>query len=292
VFFGEKDPRYFQIAFLGSLLLYGIFRLDFSISLLTIVAVLMVSFAVQFAGIVFFHLPLSSFLSAAISGLSLLLLLRAQALSLMCLAAALSIASKFVFRFSGKHFFNPTNFGICVMLLISDRVWVSPGQWGEQSLLVFWILATGAAVVYSAKRYDISFAFLGAYFFLLLSRVLYLGQPLTVLFHQMQSGALLIFTFFMISDPRSTPNHWLGRLAFSIAVAVTAHYFRFSYFNPRAILWALFLLSPITIILDSLWKYRRYEWRERYDTPSYGPLVSFLFDKFRPRFLWLLRCES
>ena len=63
--------------------------------------------------------------SALISGLSLCLLLRTNRLDLAVLAAVLTIAGKFLFRFRGKHVFNPTNGGLVAMLLLTDQVWVS-----------------------------------------------------------------------------------------------------------------------------------------------------------------------
>ena len=72
----------------------------------------------------------SSARSALISGLSLCLLLRTNRADLAVLAAMVTIAGKFVIRVNGKHIFNPTNCAIVAMLLLTDRVWVSPGQWG------------------------------------------------------------------------------------------------------------------------------------------------------------------
>src|SRR6266566_49602 len=70
--------------------------------------------------------------SALISGLSLCLLLRTNSLLLAMTAAFAAIAGKFVLRWNGKHIFNPTNFGLVIaMLCAGERVWVSPGQWGN-----------------------------------------------------------------------------------------------------------------------------------------------------------------
>jgi hypothetical protein len=68
--------------------------------------------------------------SALISGLSLCLLLRTDEPLLAAVAAVLAIGGKFVLRVRGKHVFNPTNFGLMVMVLGHDRVWASSGQWG------------------------------------------------------------------------------------------------------------------------------------------------------------------
>ena len=51
------------------------------------------------------------------------------------LAAVVTIAGKFLIRVNGKHIFNPTNGGIVAMLLLTNQVWVSPGQWGAAGVL-------------------------------------------------------------------------------------------------------------------------------------------------------------
>ena len=40
---------------------------------------------------------------------------------------------------------------------------------------------------------------------LVFGRSLWLGEPMSIPLHRLQNGALLLFTFFMISDPRTTP---------------------------------------------------------------------------------------
>ena len=60
--------------------------------------------------------------------LSLCLLMRASSALLLVAAAFVAIAGKFVVRWNGKHIINPTNGAIVLMMLLSDRVWVSPGQ--------------------------------------------------------------------------------------------------------------------------------------------------------------------
>ena len=61
-------------------------------------------------------------------------------------------------------------------------------------------------VLRAAHRSDIAIFFLVAHATLLLVRAVWLGDPLAIPLHQLQSGSLLIFSFFMISDPRTTPD--------------------------------------------------------------------------------------
>jgi hypothetical protein len=45
--------------------------------------------------------------------------------------------------------------------------------------------------------------------------------------HQLQNGALLVFAFFMISDPKTTPDAAIGRLVYSMLVAGVAFAIQF-----------------------------------------------------------------
>src|SRR2546422_5386760 len=63
--------------------------------------------------------------------------------------------------------------------------------------------------------------------------------PYTTLFRslkQLQSGALLLFTFFMISDPKTTPDSRAGRILFAIIVATGAAYVQFGLYRTNGLL--------------------------------------------------------
>ena len=74
--------------------------------------------------------------------------------------------------------------------------------------------ALGWLVVHRAARSDVTWAFLAAYAALALRpRLRGSGDPLAIPLHQLESGAFLIFAFFMISDPKTTPDSRAGRIA-------------------------------------------------------------------------------
>jgi Na+-translocating ferredoxin:NAD+ oxidoreductase RnfD subunit len=91
-------------------------------------------------------------------------------------------------------------------------------------------------------------------------RAFWLGDPLAIPLHQMQSGSLLIFAFFMISDPRTTPDSRAARLLFAIAVALVAHYLAFFMQIRPALYIALIALSPATLLLNRMMPARKFEW--------------------------------
>jgi Na+-translocating ferredoxin:NAD+ oxidoreductase RnfD subunit len=79
--------------------------------------------------------------------------------------------------------------------------------------------------------------------------------------NQLQSGALLLFTFFMITDPRSTPDRRLGRIVFAAAVALLAYWLQFRWQLRPALFYALAALSPLTPLIDRVLPAARFAWR-------------------------------
>ncbi len=77
-------------------------------------------------------------------------------------------------------------------------------------------------------------AFLASWVGLLFARAAWLGDPWAIPLHQLQSGAMLLFAFFMISDPKTTPDSRPGRLLFAFLVAAGAYYVQFKLFTPTA----------------------------------------------------------
>jgi len=253
------DPRWFQIATLAGLLGYGIAAFDFEIHPSVAAAIVAVALSVQ---------ALADRLSgrrielrsALISTLSLCLLLRTASVPIAALAAASAIGSKYALRIAGKHVFNPTAFGIAVVLATTDGAWVSAGQWGTAPLAGLAFAGFGSLVIHRARASDITWAFVATYAGLLLLRSSWLGDPLPIPFHQLSSGAWLIFAFFMVSDPRTAPDARRGRVLYAIIVAVTALVLRFAFYQTNALLWSLVSCAPLVPWIDRLWPADRYEW--------------------------------
>jgi Na+-transporting NADH:ubiquinone oxidoreductase subunit NqrB len=198
--------------------------------------------------------------SPVISGLSLSLLLRSHTPLLWICAGVLAIASKFLIRIRGKHIFNPSCFAIVALLLTSGQVWVSPGIWGANVWFGFLVASLAALVLSQASRIDIALGFLAAYGGLLLARCLLLGDPLAIPVHQMRSGTLLLFSMFMITDPRSTPDDRLGRLVFAALVAAIAYELQFAWQIREGLFYALVLAAPLTPLIDRWRPSSRFRW--------------------------------
>jgi hypothetical protein len=201
--------------------------------------------------------------SALISALSLCLLLKTNHWYISLLAAFFSILSKYLFRFNHKHIFNPSAFGIAATLLFTKEAWLSPGQWGNNTLLFFLIVTLGTIVVTRVQKLDTSLAFLFAFTGLLFWRQVYvLGWPADYFMHSITNGGLLLFSFFMISDPKTSPNHPVARVLWAVSIAATAFYlatFKWMYNTPILV---LVMAAPLVPLLDKLFSGYRFEWPE------------------------------
>lgn len=262
------DPRLYQIAVLAGLLLFGLTVLDFDLTIAQLVVTLGVAIGTQLAcRRVVGSGGDSGIRSALISGLSLCLLLRTDVLAVAAVAAAIAIGSKFVLRIGGKHLFNPTNGAIVALLAVAAAapaldlsIWVSPGQWGNTAFFLLLMGCLGTVVVTRAARADVTFAFLASWTALLFYRAWTLGDPIAIPLHRLQNGALLLFAFFMISDPKTTPDSRWGRVIFGALVALTAYYVQFKLFHTNGLLWSLAACSPLVPLIDWLAPGTRYAW--------------------------------
>jgi Na+-transporting NADH:ubiquinone oxidoreductase subunit NqrB len=260
------DPRDYQIAFLTTFLGLGIMTRDWSIKPELILTLVITCCATQLIGSKLHkphENPLPALKSALITSLGLCLLLRADLVSTMAIAGSLSIASKFVFNTNGKHWFNPANFGIIIALILAPDAWVSPGQWGEDWWYLLLFIGTGGIVLQRVGRWDTSAAFLGAYAGLEAARNLWLGYPWDVYTHRLSSGSLLLFALFMITDPRSIPNARSSRLIWAIAIAGLTFILRNYFYINEGVFIALFIISPLTIVLDRLFQAPQFNWKLR-----------------------------
>jgi enediyne biosynthesis protein E5 len=256
----RSDPRHFQIATLSALLAYNFLFIDFGARPLASALAITSALLTQIVCSRYFGLSHVDLRSPVITGLSLSLLLRGTDPWLHAAAGVIAIVSKFVLRVDGKHIWNPAGFAIVALLFASHDAWISPGQWGSNVWFAALLVFAAMLVLHAARRADIAFFFLASHAALLFARALWLGDPLAVPLHQIQSGSLLIFAFFMISDPRTAPDSRLGRALFAFSVALLAHYLAFSLQMRPALYISLIALAPIVFLLDKVLPAQRFAW--------------------------------
>ncbi|MFI5266695.1 MAG: RnfABCDGE type electron transport complex subunit D [Chloroflexota bacterium] len=160
-------------------------------------------------------------LSATISGLSVGLLLRSTELWPFAAASFLAIASKYVLRFDGRHIFNPSNLGITLLLVLPFAgTRLDPGQWPNLGLLLFLVAALGVLVLFMASRMALVLPFAAGWAAALAIGALATGFPLAAALRPLLTGSAILFAFFMLTDPRTTPSSLRGQALFGAATGI------------------------------------------------------------------------
>lgn len=199
--------------------------------------------------------------SALITAMGLCLFLQTNHTTIAIAAAMLGILAKYFIRIRGKHIFNPSALGIVAAVWLTREAWVNPGQWGNGFVQFSGALILGIIVVTRVQKLDISLAFLFTYIAAsFIRQVLYLQWPSDFFYQSVSTGTLLVFSFFMISDPKTTPNHPIARIFWGIMVGLLGFWLHsFEYINGAPVL-ALVLLQPLVPLFDMLCRSTRFQW--------------------------------
>lgn len=189
-------------------------------------------------------------LSAYITGLSIGILLESYDWRVFAVASAFGILSKYLVRDGDRHFFNPSNFAIVAVLLLSHgTAMVAPGsQWGADYRVAVVIIGLGLMMMRRVNRLDLALAWLGGYVVMGLARMA-LGQGgLVFALGPMTGAEFALFTFSMMPDPKASPPTRGGRLVWGVSIAIVDGVLR--YFDIRySMFYALFLHTALLPIL-------------------------------------------
>jgi enediyne biosynthesis protein E5 len=176
--------------------------------------------------------PLDFLLSAHITGLAVAMLLYANdRLWPIAFAAVTAIGSKYVFRAgiggTSRHFFNPSNLGITATLLAFPWVGIAQPYMFTENLSGAgdWVLP--AIIVCSGsflntkftRRVPLILAWLSTFAVQAAVRHFAFGNLFWPSLNPMTGVAFLLFTFYMVTDPATTPSSVRGQVAFGAAVA-------------------------------------------------------------------------
>lgn len=177
-------------------------------------------------------------LSAHISGLAVgMLLYSNERLAPVAFAAIFAVASKALFRIpagtGSRHVMNPSNAGITATLLLFPWVGIAPpyqftenlGRIGDWVLPLI-VVCSGSVLNYRfTHRLPLIAAWLGGFFAQAFVRGLVtdagVAATLSSSLVPITGLAFVLFTFYMITDPATTPEGTGGQIAFGLAVALT-----------------------------------------------------------------------
>jgi len=256
----SADPRHAQILALAGLVALGAWRFGFEMPAWRPGVALATALAVQWAVARAIARPFDP-RSAAVTALSLTMLLRTDAAWPVAIAAALAIGSKAVLRVDGRHIANPAALGLGLTVLLVDGAWVAPGQWGTAGWLVVFAAGAGAAVTHGARRLEVPLLYLAAWAALAFARAAWLGDPPAIPLHQMSSGALVVFAFFMISDPMTAPRDRRARALWVCLAAAAGFALQHLWIVDAGPVFGLLAVCWLTPLLDRLTAAPAPDWR-------------------------------
>lgn len=151
--------------------------------------------------------------------------------AVICFCVAVAIGSKYLFRVKGQngryvHFFNPSNFGIAVTLFVFPWVSIIPYAFlehvkGPVDIIVpcvILLLGTRLNVLFT-KRVPLILTWFAAFIGQAVIRDLLGMTPLEAGLSPMTGVAFVLFSFYMITDPMTSPSSLKGQITFGISLA-------------------------------------------------------------------------
>ena len=244
------DPRYLSSGLITLILVLGQMYVGILHDLSQLFTAIAVALAAELA---LGHLLTGRWLnpaSAYITGISCGILLRSLYLWPFAIASLLSIMSKYVLRYRGRHLWNPSNLGICVVLFAAPgTVAALSEQWGNDlwAMAVIWVL--GSVILWRAKRFHVTFTYAVSFVALAYVRSLLTGAPFLSEVAPITGPMYQLMAFFMVTDPATSVSSRGGRIGVAFLVALAEMMLRlFEIVN--APLYALFLVGPAAMVFD------------------------------------------
>ena len=188
--------------------------------------------------------------SAYISGISAGILVRSPYYWPYVLTSLISITSKYVLRFRGRHLWNPTNFGVsAVVFLAPATVAVLSVQWGNvvAPMAVIWLL--GSVIVWRVGRAHISATYVVSFVLFSFFRAWWTGTPWVANVAPITGPMYQLFVFFMVTDPKTTVRSVKGQCAVVFIVALVETVMRLNEVV-YAPFYALFIVGPVALVIE------------------------------------------
>jgi hypothetical protein len=188
--------------------------------------------------------------SAYISGISAGILVRSPFLWPYFFTSLISIVSKYVLRYRGRHLWNPTNFGVsAVVFLAPATVSVLSIQWGNvvAPMAVIWVL--GTIIVWRVDRLHISATYVASFLLFSFVRSAITGTPWLASVAPITGPMYQLFVFFMVTDPKTTVRSRWGQCLVVFLVALVEMVMRLQEIV-YAPFYALFVVGPVALLVE------------------------------------------
>lgn len=188
--------------------------------------------------------------SAYISGISVSILIRSTLYWPYALTAAITILSKYVIRYKGRHLWNPSNFGISWMLFTAPLYVAGLSvQWGNNLVVMAVIWMLGMVIVYRAKKFHVTITYVISFMVFAFIRSMITQDPFLAEVAPLTGPMYQLFIFFMITDPPTNVRSKKGQMLVVFIVALVEFILRLNQFI-YAPFYALTIVGPVAKFID------------------------------------------
>jgi Na+-translocating ferredoxin:NAD+ oxidoreductase RnfD subunit len=255
--FFSPDNRYLAPAFITCILLAG--HLSFGIlesykkTALAIIASLVTELILgrMFTG------KWPNLASAYITGISVGILVRSPAFWPYVICSIVSIMSKYVLRLKGRHIWNPSNFGISVLLFLApETVATLSIQWGNYLLPMIVIWCLGSVIIWRVRRFNITATYVTCFIAFAFLRSYITGSPWQSEIAPLTGPMYQLFIFFMVTDPKTTVRSKFWQCIVVALVALVEMILRLEQVV-YAPFYALFLVGPAALLIEMWFESRK-----------------------------------
>jgi hypothetical protein len=200
------EPKYLIVFLITLVLVLGEWRFAILGGYWRLATTLGVCMATELVFSWFVRGKVANLQSAYVSGISMSLLTKPVPGLVwpFALGGFLAIASKYVLTYRGRHLWNPTNFAICLLLLLApESVAVLSHQWGNEVATNAVIWAFGLVIATRARVVHITLTYVACFIVLAWLRTALFGGALSTEIAPLTGPMYQLFVFFMVTDPRT-----------------------------------------------------------------------------------------
>jgi hypothetical protein len=189
--------------------------------------------------------------SGYVTGISVGILIKSSLLWPFVVCALISIISKYVLRVANRHLWNPSNFGVTMMLfLAANTVATLTVQAGNNGWSVAAVWLMGGLIMYKLGRFHIPAAFVLTWAPLAFVRAAFTGDSWLTEIAPITSPMFQLYIFFMITDPKTTTKYRWSQTLVAMLVAVVETSLRLAFKDIHSLYHALFIVAPTTNLLE------------------------------------------
>jgi Na+-translocating ferredoxin:NAD+ oxidoreductase RnfD subunit len=188
--------------------------------------------------------------SAYITGISVGILVRSPAFWPYVICSIVSIMSKYVLRIKGRHIWNPSNFGISVLLFLApETVATLSIQWGNYLLPMIVIWCLGSVIIWRVRRFHITATYVTCFILFAFLRSYITGSPWQSEIAPLTGPMYQLFIFFMVTDPKTTVRSKSWQCIVVALVALVEMILRLEQVV-YAPFYALVLVGPAALLIE------------------------------------------